>query len=255
MHVQGYEDTTALEEVSVLQQEAISFANSLMSPELSRRPSAAVALAHPFLSPQSIAQAEADMRHCLPGYSQQKHVLPVLPKRSWNIGALHHAASVLPDESSVQRDDGMQRGDSVQQGESVQQSESVQRGDSVQLSVPVPAQPAANIGLSLQETRCSLPAKRKTVNEPGDCNRSDSSSTAALLMTSAAAWSRGSAPADMGSEGHEQHEEATQACKNRALASAADQSIVSEASPTGDPKPNRCGVHSACDRPLDSYGP
>ena len=199
VHVQGH-DPIALEELSALQQEAISFANSLMCPEPSKRPTAAAAFAHPFLSPQSMTQAEADMRRCLPAYSHQKHILPVLSERSWSIGALHSAASVQPDGC-------------------------------VQLSVPVSTLPAANMP-SLHEIRCNLPAKRKAADEPSDCSRSGPSS-AASSVASAAAWSGGVADAVMGFQGHEQYGEVT--CKHCSLATAPDESVISAAPPAGHP--------------------
>ena len=106
----------------MLQQQAVAFANSLMSLDPVARPSAQASLGHQFLSPELMTDAEADMWRCLPGYYQQRDILPLLPKGSATIGAVPSAASVqagtagqpLPSASSLHPAANMQQDSMVE---------------------------------------------------------------------------------------------------------------------------------------------
>ena len=91
--LQGH-DGSAFENLSILQLQALSFANCLMSLNASERPTAQVSLGHHFLTPQSIIEAEADMRCCLPAYFPKSDILPVVLKGTSTTGALQDAASM-----------------------------------------------------------------------------------------------------------------------------------------------------------------
>ena len=120
--LQGH-DGSALQNLSILQLQALSFANSLMSLNASERPTAQVSLAHHFLSPQSIIEAEADMRRCLPSYFPKGDILPVVLKGTSTTGALQDAASMqaLSDAQPPSADSPFQPDASAQtQGQNMQ---------------------------------------------------------------------------------------------------------------------------------------
>ena len=96
MYMQGHEHAAA-EHRCCLQQQVILFAHSLMAPEPSERLSAAEALAHPWLSPQSTTQAETDLKRRFATYSHPADILPVVPEGGWNSGDLQGAAVVQRD--------------------------------------------------------------------------------------------------------------------------------------------------------------
>ena len=101
----------------MLGQQAVACTNSLMSPDPLSHPSAQALLAHHFLSPEMMTEAEADMWRCLPGYCYKRDILPLLPKGSATTGALPSAASVqagtggqpLPSASSLHPAANMQQ--------------------------------------------------------------------------------------------------------------------------------------------------
>ena len=120
--LQGH-DGSAFENLCILQLQALSFANSLMSLNASERPTAQVSLGHHFLSPQSIIDAEADMRRCLPAYSPKGDILPVVLKGTSTTGALQDAVSVqaLSDAQPPSVDSPFQPDASAQtQGQNMQ---------------------------------------------------------------------------------------------------------------------------------------
>ena len=99
--------------ISLIQQQALGFVDSLMAAHAPHRPSAEEALQHPFLDAASMAYAELEMKLLLPDFCQEKDLLPVVARvpplraapmgrscpseagpmgSSWDISALHGSA-------------------------------------------------------------------------------------------------------------------------------------------------------------------